>query len=85
MRFGVFSVWDSKAELFSSPMLSVNKGTMMRTLSDVLNDPSHQYAKHPEDFVLYELGEFDDQRGEFHLHPASQSICVLRDLRLERE
>lgn len=85
MKLGVFSVFDAKAEIFSQPVLSVTKGTMMRTLMDIMNDPNHPYAKHPEDYVLYFVGEFDDQRCAFSLLAAPESMAVLRDLRVREE
>lgn len=79
----VFAVKDAKAEIFSPPMLSVNTGTMLRSLLDALGDPGHQYSRHPEDFVLYELGTFDDSNGVFDLLDAPASLMLLSDLDTE--
>lgn len=80
MIFGMFSVFDVKAEVFSQPVMSMNTATMMRSCSDLLLDRNHPYAKHSEDYVLYELGRFDDQSGSFEALVAPKSLCVLRDL-----
>lgn len=80
MKLGLFSVRDEKAEVFSPPLSSMNVGTITRSLFDVLKSGSHDYAKHPEDYVLYHLGTFDDQTGQMELFTAPKSVVVLRDL-----
>lgn len=79
MIFGMFSVFDSKAEVFSQPVVSMNAATMMRMCSDLLLDRNHPYAKHAEDYVLFELGRFNDQSGVIEVFVAPKSLCVLRD------
>lgn len=79
----IFSVKDVKAELFSNLSVSLNRGTMMRSLSDVLRDGSHPYGKHPEDYVLYELGSYDDSNGVITPLEVPTSVCLLSDLILK--
>ena len=59
-----YAVYDNKAEIFSAPFLEVKDGTAIRALQDlVINNSDHAFAKHPKDFSLHRLGEFDDQSG----------------------
>lgn len=37
----------------------------IRALSDLVKDEQSMVSRHPEDFVLYQIGEFNDQKGEF--------------------
>lgn len=63
----VFGVRDGKAQAFLQPFFSNASGSAIRAFDDAVNDnsPSNQIAKHPEDYILYELAEFDDNSGEF--------------------
>ena len=36
----------------------------IRSFSDAVQDQDSAFNKHPEDYSLWEIGEFDDQTGE---------------------
>lgn len=80
MRHQVYSVKDGKAHLFSPPMLSISEGTMRRSIIDVLRDEKHPYARHPEDYMLFYLGEFEDATGIFYSEEIPVSLVLLSDL-----
>lgn len=62
----VFGVRDGKALAFLQPFYSVSSGSAIRAFDDTVNaTDGNQIAKHPEDYVLYEIAEFDDCTGEF--------------------
>lgn len=63
MRFQVFSVRDNAVEAFLPLFLVRNKGEAIRSFTQAVNDSSHQFAKHREDYTLFHLGEFDDVSG----------------------
>lgn len=61
----MFSVYDKKAECFSAPFFLKATGLALRGFSDMINaNEQTQYSAHPEDFDLYELGEWDDETGK---------------------
>lgn len=64
MILQVFSVWDEKGTVFSSPFFMANKGLAIRGFSDLVKDKSTRVAQHPEDYKLYLIGEFDDNSGQ---------------------
>lgn len=66
MMTKMFSVFDSKAVVFGLPIFVPTKGAAIRSFSDVANDPKSSIGKHPEDYSLFYLGEFDDSTGSFH-------------------
>lgn len=76
----VYSIRDVKASVFSAPMLSASEGTMRRSVVDVLANKDHPYSRHPEDYVLYFLGRFDDNSGMFDLEDTPVSLVCLQDL-----
>lgn len=63
MIYQVFSVKDLKAAAFAPPFFMHRMEVAVRAFRDALRDPSHPMAQHPEDYVLYCLGEFDDNTG----------------------
>lgn len=64
----VFSVFDSKAGSFSTPFFSVNKAVALRDFGQAVNDQKSQLFLYPEDYILFELGSFDDSTGVISSH-----------------
>lgn len=60
----VFSIYDTKAAIYSSPWLSPTKGAAIRAFSDNVNDVQSPFYRHPDDYILFQLGVFDDNTGE---------------------
>ena len=59
-----YAVFDRKAEIYSQPFLEIKDGTAIRAVQDiVINNKDHAFAKHPKDFSLHRLGEFDECSG----------------------
>jgi len=76
----MFSIYDVKAETYSQPIAAPTVTAMMRILGDVLAEGQHAYAKHPEDYVLFHLGEFDVSTGIIDLFGAPNSLVPLKTL-----
>lgn len=67
MEFKIFTVYDMKAEFFGQPFFEQEEASAIRSFGDAVNDgsnPANQWFKHPEDFQLYLIGSFDNERGE---------------------
>lgn len=65
MNIQVFSVFDLKSKVFGQPFYSHNSAVAQRSFSIAVNDSSTGLFKHPEDFVLFHIGTFDDEKGDF--------------------
>lgn len=63
-KLQIFSVFDKKAVAYLQPFYYQQKGQAIRAFEDSVNNPETAFNKHPEDFSLYLLGEFDDTTGE---------------------
>jgi hypothetical protein len=61
----VYSVFDTKASAFLQPFHAINNAVACRMIADAVAEPNHMFNKHAADFVLFELGEFDDTTGIF--------------------
>lgn len=66
-KFVVLAVFDSAAQAYMRPIFAPAVGTVVREFSDELNrkDAGNEMSKHPDDYVLYQLGHWDDQTGMF--------------------
>jgi hypothetical protein len=58
-------MFDKAAKVFNSPISTAGIGALTRAISDVVNasEKSEIFAKHPNDFALYEIGIFDEATG----------------------
>lgn len=63
MKTKVFSIYDTKAKVYNLPFYSQQVASAIRMFGDVANDRNTSINKHPADYVLYEIGTFDDQEG----------------------
>lgn len=67
MIIKLFSVFDSKAACFGQPFPDHYEAAAIRNFRDAVNDgsnPNNLWHKHPEDFSLFQVGEFDNLSGE---------------------
>ena len=64
MKKVYYTVVDNKAEMYSEPFLEIKDGTAIRADQDiVINNKDYPFAKHPKDFSLHRLGEWDGTTG----------------------
>ena len=63
MKQYVFSVYDSKAEMFNQPMFFKAMGEATRAFSDEATRAESAIHKHPDDYTLFLIGEFDVDTG----------------------
>ena len=65
MKMVICSIRDSAADAYGRPFFLPSVGVAIRSFTDEVNRPSedNQIYQHPEDFDLFELGEFDDTTG----------------------
>lgn len=63
MRFLAFSVFDVKADTYSPPFWKSTVGQAVRDFGDLAQDKNTTVGRHPEDYKLVQVGEFDDATG----------------------
>jgi hypothetical protein len=63
MKQIICTVYDRAAETYGRPMFVPSIGVAIRSFTDEINrnHGDNQLFNHPDDFDLYELGEYDDQ------------------------
>jgi hypothetical protein len=84
MKLQIFSVYDLKTQQFGNPMFMISKGQVIRSFGDEVNkkDPNNQLNTHPEDFVLYHLGDYETSTGTFTTAQPAQ-VALARDLKIQ--
>jgi hypothetical protein len=63
MKLIICTVYDRASETYGRPMFVPAIGSAIRSFTDEVNrnHADNQLFNHPDDFDLYELGEYDDQ------------------------
>lgn len=65
MKLFVFSVFDAAVGSHAQPFFARSQLEATRMFVDAVQDRGTNLNKHPGDFTLWRLGEFDDQLGRF--------------------
>lgn len=59
------SIYDKRALNYGAPMAFPTLGVAERSFMDAITSPDQQVMnKHPEDYTLYYIGEFDSDTGK---------------------
>jgi hypothetical protein len=65
MILTIYSIHDSAANAYLPPFFMHNDGLAIRTFQDMVNSKEeNNISKHPDQFTLFKLGEYDDNTGE---------------------
>lgn len=76
MKQKIYTVYDVKSETYTAPSLNPARGQAIRSFQDAVNDPKGGVlASHPEDFTLFELGDFDIKTGLIELYETKQAVA----------
>lgn len=65
MILTVCAVYDSAIKSYGRPFFVPHVGAAIRGFSDEINNSQSDLYKHPDDYSLYELGEWDDANARF--------------------
>lgn len=63
MNKNIYSVYDRKTKLYSTPFYVINDDSAIRDFYRAINDPAHEASHYASDLTLYCLGSWDDQTG----------------------
>lgn len=69
----LFSIYDKKSEGYKPPFAVPTIGEAERAFLDACNTEGSDLQKHPDDYQLYFVGEFDFSSGE--ITPLKTHIC----------
>ncbi|AXH78030.1 MAG: nonstructural protein [Microviridae sp.] len=64
MELKMFSIRDSKGEVFNPPFYKKTHGEAERDFQTLCKDEKSTVNQYPEDFDLYYIGTYDDNSGK---------------------
>lgn len=64
MRMMVYCVFDRCSGVYDRPWCAHSDQAAARSFTDVASDAEHPVGKHPEDFTLFRIGRYSDEKGE---------------------
>lgn len=59
----IFTIRDDKAAAYLPPFYARQNGEAIRMFQDSLTNSQTNFSKWPADFVLFELGEYNEETG----------------------
>lgn len=63
MILNCYSLFDNKSLTYAAPFFGPTDGFATRAVRDLANDQTTMVGRHPGDFVLFCIGQYDDQKG----------------------
>lgn len=75
MLIKAYSIYDRKALRYHLPFFAQTDGEAIRSCTDLVQDNSTSVARHPNDYVLFHVGDFSDHNGSIEKeHPVRHVI-----------
>lgn len=81
----IFSIYDTKAEAYLQPFFLKTTAIAIREIETAVNNPEHQFGKYPQDYVLFELGTWDEEKGQCEMLSAPLSLGVTLEFKSQPE
>lgn len=74
-----YSIYDSKAEAYLTPVFMPNDGTAIRAMSDKLleNETDNNLWRHAEDYTLFRVGQWEEEEGDILGHTPISVVTVI--------
>lgn len=85
MQLKIYSVRDQKGGFYNAPIFLRSHGEAERWFHGQTNNEKSVIMHHPEDFDLYYVGDFDDQKGAIQPLDTPQHIIKAVELKENRQ
>lgn len=76
MTLEYFSVFDSAAARFLEPFAAPTVEVALRRFRATIENPETDFARFPEDYTLFHVGQFDQEEGLFRAFQTPHSLGV---------
>lgn len=77
----IFVLKDDKSNSYGPPIVEQTRGMLIRSLQEGLSQGQAIWAKHPQDFTLFEIGEYDPRSGNVELYESKSCLGLVQDFR----
>ncbi|AXL14633.1 nonstructural protein [Microviridae sp.] len=81
MKTGIYTIYDRKSAIYQFPYQFHNDDVALRACQDLINKGNHSIADHPADYIMFKLGEYDDNEGVFLQLTTKEIICEFHHLK----
>lgn len=66
MDINTYIIYDIKGKFYMNPWFIGNDQQAIRQFTDIANDLQTPIGRHPEDYILFSIGHFDNNHGTLH-------------------
>lgn len=80
----ICAVRDSAVGAYMQPFTAQSRGAAVRAFVDAVNDGSTPMNKHPEDYELFEIGEFNEETGVVTPRAVPDSLARAADVKVAK-
>lgn len=77
----MYSVYDSKVEAYLMPHFFRSRGEALRAYTTACNDEQTTFAKNPEDFTFFEIGEYEDSNASITMYETKFPLGTALELK----
>jgi hypothetical protein len=74
MKLELYTIYDSKEEIYYQPFFLLNDAVALRQFGDMANEETSKISKHPGDYTLWHLGSYEDSSAT--LKPLKTKKCL---------
>lgn len=79
MKKTIYTIFDAVTGVYWHPFFAINDQEAIRTVGNAVNTAAdNDLFLHPEDFILYSIGTFNDQRDEVILETSVPMNLICR-------
>lgn len=80
MKYAVCAVKDRAVNAYNRPIYVPTVGVAIRSFTDEVNRKDSELQNHPEDYDLYEIGQWDDETAIYISLEAPRVITRAQDI-----
>lgn len=77
----IFSVYDEGTNAYLQPFFMPTSNAAVRAISDLANDPKHNFCRHASDYTLFEIGSYNDANARIDAYKTPKAIAKAIELR----
>lgn len=63
MRLNIYTIFDQASGVYKRPFTAQADGEVIRVFKDMALNKDHEIGAHPEDYTLWRIGTFDDNKA----------------------
>ena len=64
MKVNLYAIYDRASGVYDGPFPGISDGAMIREFGDQVKNTDSKMGKHPDDFTLFRVGNWNDGTGE---------------------